>query len=170
MKKYTFYFVFLLLLLSTISYAQDRGTDLESKEAISKLAFLEGVWEGSGWMMGRNGQKNTFNQTENIQFKLDNTVLLIEGQGKANGKTVHDALAIITYNETEKDYNFRSYLANGRNGLFKAELIDNKLYWYPMENMRYIISINENGQWYETGELKRKDKWFQFFEMTLDKK
>jgi hypothetical protein len=36
--------------------------------------------------------------------------------------------------------------------------------------MRYIIYLNDKGQWHETGEMKRENDWFQFFEMTLDKK
>jgi hypothetical protein len=36
--------------------------------------------------------------------------------------------------------------------------------------MRYIIFLNEKGQWYEKGEMKRDAGWFQFMEMTLNKK
>ncbi|CAN5383873.1 hypothetical protein BH23BAC1_BH23BAC1_05400 [soil metagenome] len=35
--------------------------------------------------------------------------------------------------------------------------------------MRYIINLNDQGQWYEKGEIKRNGNWLQFFEMTLDK-
>jgi len=55
------------------------------------------------------------------------------------------------------------------NAEFKAEIIGNKLYWYPNENVRYIIWKNEKEQWYEKGEYKRENSWNQFFEMTLDK-
>jgi hypothetical protein len=44
-------------------------TDKEAQEAISKLTFIVGDWSGTGWMMGRDGQKPAFNQTENISFK-----------------------------------------------------------------------------------------------------
>lgn len=108
-------------------------------------------------------------QTETISFKIDSTAILIEGLGTSNGKVVHNAMAILSYNKADNNYTFHSYLANGREGKFKAELIDSKLYWYPMDNMRYIIFLNEYGQWYETGEMKRGEDWFQFFEMTLDR-
>jgi len=45
-----------------------------------------------------------------------------------NGRIIHNAMAIITYNNADKNFSFHSYLANGREGKFKAELIDNKLY------------------------------------------
>jgi len=160
--------IVLTVLLINQSFSQSFETDSLSKSKISELAFMVGNWKGTGWMMGQGG-KSEFEQTEKIQFKLDSTAILIEGMGKANGKIVHNALAILTYNKTDNNYSFRSYLQNGQNAEFKAELIDKKLYWYPNENVRYIIWLNEKGQWYEKGEYKREDKWFQFFEMTLDK-
>lgn len=156
-------------LISICTFAQMGGTDQESKEAMGKLAFIEGEWKGEGWMMGQDGQKNPFSQTEDISFKLDGTALLIEGKGTDGDRTIHDALAIVTYNKKDKNYSFQSYLANGMAGKFKAELIDDKFYWYPMGNMRYIIFLNEEGQWKEIGEMKQGENWFQFFEMTLDK-
>ena len=157
------------ILLANSSFAQQLATDSVIKKEISKLEFMVGSWEGEGWMMGRDGQKMEFVQTEEIQFKLDTTTLLIEGLGKHNEVVTHNALAIISFNKEVGDYSFLSYLQNGQKGEFKAELIENKLYWYPNENSRYIIWINSNGQWVETGEFNREDKWFQFFEMTLDR-
>ena len=151
------------------SFSQSFETDSISKSEISKLEFLVGNWKGKGWLMGRDRTKSEFDQTEKIQFKLDSTAILIEGLGKSNGLITHNAMAIISYNKKDKNYTFQSYLQNGRKGEFKGELNDNKFYWYPNENMRYIIWINKNGQWYETGEFNREGKWFQIFEMTLDR-
>ncbi len=163
----------LILLVSIIfmnfSYGQSFETDSISQSEVSKLHFITGKWEGKGWMMGANGEKSEFDQTENIQFKLDSTAILIEGLGKNNEKVIHNAMAIISYNKTDKNYTFQSYLQNGRKGEFKAELIDEKLYWYPSTNMRYIIELNDKDQWYEIGEIKRGENWFQLFEMTLDR-
>lgn len=158
-----------ILLLTNMTYGQDLETNQANKKEVSKLAFLVGDWKGNGWMMGQDGQRHLFSQTENVSFKLDSTAIVIEGLGMDNGKVVHNALAIIIYNKTDNNYSFISYLANGMDGKFKAELLDGKLNWYLMGNMRYIISINEKGQWYEKGEMKKDDQWFQIFEMTLDK-
>ena len=89
---------------------------------------MVGKWKGSGWIIGRDRQKQSFEQTEDVQFKLDHTAILIEGLGKSNGQVTHDALAVISYDKQEKHYNFHSYMSNGRSGSFKAELIENKLY------------------------------------------
>ncbi|WP_347175525.1 hypothetical protein [Polaribacter uvawellassae] len=156
------------LLISTLGFSQTSETDSISKAKIKKLDFMVGNWKGTGWMMGRNG-KSEFEQTERIEFKLDSTAVLIEGKGISKGKIVHNALAILTYDKTNDNYIFRSYLPSGMNAEFKAEIIENKLYWYPNDNVRYIIWQNEKGQWYETGEYKRENAWSQFFEMTLDR-
>ncbi|WJJ96616.1 hypothetical protein [Algibacter luteus] len=160
--------ILLIFFMTNFAFSQSSKTDSISKSKISELQFMVGKWEGSGWMMGRQGKSN-FVQTEDISFKLDSTAIHIEGKGMANGKTIHDALAILTYNKNDDNYLFRSYLPSGQNAEFKAELIDSKLYWYPNENVRYIIWLTENGQWYEKGEYQREGNWNQFFEMTLDK-
>jgi len=159
----------ILIIMSTSMAAQSIKTDSISKAKISKLAFIVGKWEGSGWMMRAESGKSTFNQTENIQFKLDSTAILIEGRGMVDGKTVHDAMAILTYDEKEGKFSFRSFLSNGSNSAFPADLIDNRFYWYPNDDVRYIIWLNQNGKWQETGEFKKDGQWNQFFEMVLNR-
>ena len=158
----------MLLFVNAVT-GQQAETDPGLKAEISKLSFIQGEWSGSGWMMGRDGQKHSFNQTEKVQFKLDQTLLLIEGQGKSDGEIIHDALAAVTFDKESGKYSFQSWLASGRSGSFPAELIDGKFYWYPNDYIRYILHINSDGQWYETGEMNRGGNWVQFFQMILDK-
>ncbi|TVQ19419.1 MAG: hypothetical protein EA361_00785 [Bacteroidetes bacterium] len=158
------------LLFLVPAQAQKRETDRIAQQEIQKLAFITGNWEGTGWIIAEDGNRYNFDQTELVQFKLDDTALLIEGRGMREGEKIHDALAVVTFNHQNQNYTFKSWLNSGLGGEFKAELIDNVFYWYPGENMRYIIYINEKGQWYEKGEYNMGgDNWFQFFEMTLDK-
>jgi hypothetical protein len=170
MKKILALVSFCLILCIVSTYGQGEGTDQMAQKEIKKLAFLVGDWEGSGWIRMQDGNLRNFEQTERVQFKLDSTIVLIEGQGRAHGQIYHDALAIVSYNHSDKNYSFTSFLNTGRSGKYKAELIEDKLFWYPGDNMRYIIYINDEGQWYESGEYNTGgDNWFQFFEMTLDK-
>jgi hypothetical protein len=156
------------LILTVSLHAQNTETDKVIQEKMRPLGFLKGNWKGKGWMMRADG-KHTFDQTEKVQFKLDQTIMLIEGNGTAEGRSIHNAFAIISWNKDASNYNFQSWLSTGQAGKFKAEIKDNKLYWYPNENMQYIIWLNEKGQWAEIGEMKRNNEWFRFFEMTLDK-
>lgn len=167
MKNLVLFFAFLAFGLN--ASAQHADTDAEAKEQMSKLAFLVGDWKGNAWMMGRDGKRMDCTQTEDVEFKLDNTAILVEGKGVKDGKVVHDALAVITWNKDAQNYKFQSYLNSGRNGTFPAELKDGKLTWLLNETTRYVVHINDKGQWYETGETFREGKWMQFMEMTLEK-
>ena len=143
-------------------------------EAMAKFDFLSGDWEGDGWMYVQGGQKVTFEQTEKVQWKLDKSILMIEGQGTTEGKTIHDALAIISFDPQQSAYQFQSYLANGLQGNYRVEITgDQSLQWFlkvPGRTIRYTLTINEKGQWFEIGEFKTgEDSWYKFLEMTLDK-
>ena len=151
------------------SAAQNFETDKANQEHVRQLGFLVGNWKGKGWMMMQDGKKHFFDQTEKVQFKLDETALLIEGNGTAEGRNIHNAMAIVNWNKAANVYSFRSWLASGLGGEFKGEIKEGKFYWYPNANMQYIIWLNEKGQWFEIGEMKRNNEWFRFFEMTLDK-
>lgn len=108
------FIIALSVLIVSHSFAQSTETDSISKSKISQLEFMVGSWKGSGWMMGRDEVKSEFDQTEEIHFKLDSTMVMVEGVGKSQGKIVHNALAILTYNKLEDKYSFRSYLQNGQ--------------------------------------------------------
>ncbi|MBK7428873.1 MAG: hypothetical protein IPI60_18550 [Saprospiraceae bacterium] len=162
--------VLVILFFNLQAFSQMQEGDKDAQKEIAKLAYLVRDWEGTGWMMIQDGSKHNFKQFEKIQLKLDGTALLIEGRGYTEGKLIHDAMAVLTYSKEDAHFNLNSFLFSGRQGKFKAELMGEKLYWYPNEYIRYIIYLNEKGQWYETGEMKRGESWFQFIEMTLDKK
>ncbi|SFT73107.1 hypothetical protein SAMN04489724_1887 [Algoriphagus locisalis] len=161
--------VFLFVQVIFKAGAQNYETDTKAKQEVIKLNFLTGKWKGTGWMMGQDMNKHTFDQTENVQFKLDSTAILVEGKGVSNGKTVQEAMAIITSQNESNQYDFQSFLPSGQKGTFKSELINGAYYWYPTDFIRYIMRVNEKGQWFEIGEINKAGTWYQFFEMTLEK-
>ena len=149
------------------------------QQGMKKLAILAGDWEGEGWFAGRDGSRSTFKQTEKIQWKLDGTVMQIEGrgidtgQGEKRGKVIHNAMAVVTYNQDSNTYQFNSYLATGQSTVAKGEFNENGDFVWGFEanggRIRYTITISDN-QWHETGEFLRPDgQSFQFIEMTLNK-
>src|SRR5687768_1830799 len=96
-----------------------------------ELDSLVGKWHGSGWIqIGPQGRKE-FSQTETIQGKLDGLVLVIEGQGKAkaDGSTVHNALAFVSYDERAKTFRWRAFTAEGRQTDTEAKVGTNTLEW-----------------------------------------
>lgn len=143
--------------------------NLDSQRKMIPLSFLEGKWKGSGWMMGEDRVRQNFEQEEIIEMKLSGTILQIEGIGRSEGKVVHHALAIIQPKKEDGKFEFTSFLQSGMKGIFPAQWEDGKLIWQPAPQVRYIIQLNDQGQWYEVGEYNAGNTWYKFFEMTLDK-
>ncbi len=166
--KFSCAFCFFSLLIFP-SNAQKNQDNTVQKAEMSKISFVEGEWKGSGWIMRQDRKKHYFEQSEEVVLTLDGTAIFIEGVGKQEFDTVHHALAIINYDLEKQQYNFRSYLKDGKSGDSKLELLEGKLYWYPTDFIRYIISINENNEWLEIGEINKMDNWYKFFEMKLTK-
>lgn len=162
----------LIMLICTagMAQAQNAAIDTVAKKAITDLAFITGQWEGSGWMIGVDGVRHEFTQSENIRFKLDTTAILIEGKGFAGGRAVHNALAVIRFNATENRFDFYSFLSSGKEGVFKAFIENGELVWYLNEGMKYTVRIDDKGNWYEKGEMNMGESWFQFFETNLHRK
>ena len=152
------------VLISVLSIMVSAQTPVSiQKEAMKKLDFLVGQWTGEGWVKQRDGERRTFSSAETIQSKLDGLVLLIEGT-----HTGFEALALVSYDKTAKQYRWRSFTSDGRGGDVEAKLIGERtLQWGREGRFRYTIKISEGGLWNEVGESSQDggETWVQFFEM-----
>lgn len=170
----------LLFVLFSISFVQSQPPKNESHEKMKALNFLTGEWQGEGWISFGPNQTHQFNETEKIQYKLDGSILMIEGRGIDKNsspelqKIIHNAFAIINYDSPNNKYLMRAYKANGQFVDADVEVGENSLVWgfeISQGKVRYTIKINEKGQWHEIGEFSRDgENWFKNFEMTLNKK
>ena len=151
-----------------------KSKDVQRRE-MAKLDWIVGRWKGSGWIqMGPQG-RHEFTQTETIESKLDGLVLVVEGLGKAkeDGSTVHTALAFASYDPRANKFRWHAFTPEGQIEA-DAKVGTNTLEWsfqIPQRGqMRYTITRNEKGEWFEIGEMSQEDKtWRKFFEMTLQK-
>jgi hypothetical protein len=172
MKKILCIAVLCISSVALLAQAPASGQRAEMK----KLDWLVGHWKGTGWIqMGPQG-RTEFTQTETIQSKLDGLVLVIEGQGrsKADGSTVHIALAFVSYDERAKTFRWRAFTAEGRQTDTEAKVGTDTLEWgleIPQRGrMRYTIKLNEKGEWFEVGEMTQDGQtWQTFLEMTLQR-
>ena len=161
-------------LLGAIAADQPTSKEVQHRE-MKKLDWLVGRWKGTGWiLMGPQG-RHEFTQTETIEAKLDGLVLVIEGMGKAkeDGSTVHAALAFVSYDHRAKTFRWHAFAPEGQIDT-EAKVGMDTLEWslqIPQRGrMRYTISRNEKGEWFEIGEMSQEDQtWRKFFEMTLRK-
>lgn len=80
------------------------------REAMKKLTFLAGRWTGPVSIWRGPGEPLKLTQTENVQYKLDGLVLLIEGKSVGpDDKAQFEALATISYDDAAHVYRFRAY-------------------------------------------------------------
>ena len=141
---------------------------------MKKLTFLIGRWSGNATT--RRGPNETVNvkQSEEVQFKLDGLVLLIEGTGRnpETGNAMFDALATVSYDDTANVYRFRAY-NDGRYLDTELKVPENGFEWGYQAGpayVRFTMRLNEKGEWVETGDVKAGDNPRQrTFEMTLQK-
>src|SRR5688572_1432992 len=91
-----------VLLLVCVAAAQMSAPGNAEMDAMKKFGFLAGKWEGDGWIMMGPGGRIEFKGGENVQWKLQGRVQLVEGlfkapmEGSPEPVTVHETLGIIS--------------------------------------------------------------------------
>jgi hypothetical protein len=175
MKNFILSILFLHILFYGVSQSNMKP-DAQLTAAMNKLRFMEGQWKGSGWIQF-GPQKSTFVQTEDIRFKVNGTVLQIEGLGvdaKNTSQVIHEAFALISYDQANSRYLMRAIRGNGNYVDAETHLLEDGAFEWKFRSpqageIRYTIRLI-NSQWVEKGEINRDGtNWIQFFEMTLNK-
>ena len=154
--------------------AQADPTSPTAQAAMAKIAQMAGRWKGGGWIDTPSGRHES-NSEETVEMRLDGTAILIEGfhTDVKSGDVNHHALAIIAWDDNQKQYRFMSALASGRTGYFPAKLEGSTFVWsIPIPNgplTRFTISLDDPDKWREVGEQTRDGgaTWTKFFEMNL---
>lgn len=171
-----FLYAFLLLLMLTLPLAAQQTSPAAltiRQNEMKKLDYMVGQWKGTGWME-RQGGRETFAGTETVQSKLNGLALMFEGNFKnKEGVAIHETLAVLSYNEKTKSYDFRTYLANGSVGDYVLNLIEGGWQWsiqYPQGGVRFTFKLTDKGEWFEIGEFSPDGRnWRKFLEMNLKK-
>lgn len=140
---------------------------------MQKLDAMIGEWEGDGWtQMG--AQRSRFKGFERVQKKIGGLALLVEGKfSDASGNTVHETLAVLSYEPKKSVYVFKTYLADGNTSETDFQIVQNGWSWgldTPRGKMRYTTQMTAD-TWLEIGEISPDgDNWTKFFEMKLNRK
>jgi hypothetical protein len=170
--------IIILITFGGLSLARAQGTAPDNiKSEMQKLAYMAGKWKGEASMRQPNGTLIKVSQEEDIQYKLDGTILLIEGTGRnADGKVAFNALGIISYKPDMDSFGMKSHVQDGKQteAYFKV-LKENNFEWgFTIANnarIRYIITLNpQEKSWVEKGEYSPDGTaWYPFMEMNLTK-
>lgn len=159
-----------LSLIATV-HAAEAPTSDAGRQAIARLPPLVGVWEGEGWMRSGPGEPQHFVGEERVETRLEGHALLIEGKHFTSDRSriVHNALAIVSFDESAGDYHFRTQVTGREPADFRGHLEGDAFVWEmpnPRGKIRYIIRVVDD-QWIEKGEMESANGWQQFFEMKL---
>jgi hypothetical protein len=140
------------------------------KEAMAKLAAMDGQWRGTAWSMTREG-KHELVQTERAGPFLGGAVKVVEGKGyEKDGSVAFNAIAIISFDPATSRYSMQSN-AQGYSGTFPFWATDTGFAWEvpagPGAKIRYTATLKE-GTWREVGErIAGEAPPVQIFEMNL---
>lgn len=140
------------------------------REALARLAAMDGVWRGPAWTLLQTGEKHNVTQTERVGPFLDGTVKVMEGKGyEADGKVAFNAFGTVSYDPVGKTYTMHTY-AMGRVGDFPLKVTPEGFVWEiaagPM-TIRYTAVIKD-GKWHEVGDrIMPGREPVRFLEMNL---
>ena len=161
--------------LAAACSAQPMQPDLgKQRAAMKKLAFLVGSWSGEATVHAR-GMPLKLTQTEEVAWKLDGLVLLIEGTGRHpdTGAVMFTALATVSYDNVAGEYRLRSH-REGRYLDVPLQVLENGFEWSYNAGpavVSFVMRLNAKGEWLETGEVKPGiNATRPTFEMTVRKK
>lgn len=167
--------VALAVLLAASAFAQQGRPDKAAQiEAMKKLSFLTGKWEGEATVRMGPGEPRKLKQSEDVQYRLDGTILVVEGTGSdaATGDKVFNAFGVISYDEAAKGYKIRAY-TEGRIADSPLEVTDKGFKWFIVSGpyrINYAMNLNDKGEWVETGDAVVGERTFRTVEMTVRKK
>jgi len=142
-------------------------------ERMTPLSALVGEWRGSGWILGPNGARSTFTSHESVTRRISGNALLVEGRHQNEaGALVHDAIALLTWDQRGGGYRMRTQLASGMGGDFPLEVRPGGFTWRidtPGGRIEYVAEFTADS-WIERGRQIAPDgRTTDFFEMTLQR-
>jgi hypothetical protein len=142
--------------LSLAAQQPVRVTVNVQREAMSKLSFLAGHWSGPVTIVRGPGEPLRLTQTEDIDYKLDGLVLLIQGKSTGtDGKTQFGALATIAYDDASHTYRIRAY-SEGHYLETELSVHDKGFSWGFTAGAAHIVNtmhLTSNGEWNEVSEV-----------------
>lgn len=140
------------------------------------LAAMVGNWEGSGWSINPNRERETFDVFERVESVADGHLVLIRGRGYApsgageGGRLVHDAGGIVRLRE---DGGYEMFAATALNGAdaFAMDVTEDGYTWEiplgPQGRVAYEAVFTADS-WTETGRYcDPTDQCFPILSMTL---
>lgn len=168
--------IFSLVLLGSVFMVNAQQP--QAPRAADSLQFMQGTWQGEGWVSRGPGNTSHFSQTENIDGHVSNTILLVKGKGYGPSEEggdsilVHDALGVIYYHPENEGLYMKSFSTAGSPQEVPLHFTGPaRFYWQFAANggqVRFTEDFSKEGKWRSLGEFSRDgQQWFPFMEMNL---
>lgn len=140
------------------------------REALGRLAYMDGIWRGPAWTLLPSGEKHTITHTERIGPFLGGMVKVIEGRGyDPDGKVTFNSFGTISFLTETRTYNLHSH-ALGHVGDFALTLTADGYQWEILMGpvkVRYTAVV-KGGVWLEVGDrIQPGQAPTRIFEMNL---
>jgi hypothetical protein len=162
-----------------VLHAQRHAAAADTARArMSALAFLHGEWEGTGTLMQGPGRSATARAREVAEPRLDGTLLVVEGIGRAATQAgdgehvVHHAFGVVSWDAAAGGYRMTAYRVDGSRVHADVTVGRDSLVWGFKEgegpSVRFTVALTPEGRWHEIGEYSMDGaRWTRFLEMTL---
>jgi len=156
-QRLTWVCVLVLLGLTATAQPAAQSASAVQQGAMKKLAFMAGRWSGPITITEEHGAPLQLTQTEDVQYKLDGLLLLVEGKSTdAGGKTAFSALAVISYDDATQAYRIRAY-HDGRYVDAELKVLADGFSWgFPAGPVQVTntVRLNSKGEWQETTDVQ----------------
>lgn len=144
-------------------------------EAIARLGFMLGRWQGPGWHVTADGRRAELVQEETVTSHLGGRLLAVDGVGHARddpGRVVHEAFALVWFDPAAERYWWEAFSRAGRT-VTALEVEDAAFRWTldlgDEGRIRYEARF-AGGTWEETGEAAAPGGgWRPMFAMALER-
>lgn len=126
------------------------------RQAMHKLSFLAGRWSGPVTVTRGPGEPLHLTQTENVEYKLDGLILLVEGKSTGtDGKAQFQALATIAFDDASHAYRIRAY-HDGHYLDSELTVLADGFSWGFAAGPAHIVNtmhLTNKGEWQEATEV-----------------
>lgn len=165
--------LFLIAMLLAAPAAAQTAPAPSLSERMAPFANLVGEWRGTGWFITPQGRRAEVISHESVTVRLSGNALLVEGrhfEASQPDRLVHDALAMLVWDQPRNGYRMRTQLATGLGGDFTLEARPNGFAWgmeIPGARIEYVAEV-DGRTWVERGTRVTPDgRRTDFLEMRL---
>ncbi|CAM1345529.1 hypothetical protein [Tenacibaculum amylolyticum] len=133
----------------------------EEKEALQKLSFMIGNWQGTSTSFSNNTQKSV-SVSENVRYILNGNLITLDV--KSPWIELH---TIISFNKKEQSYYYHPFSKTGVKAGYKGTYKDGVFRVYFNPGRRLTFTQTTKGEFHEYGEQLKNGVWEKYFEDIL---